>query len=178
MVAGDIVPDNAVFVDIIQNTHAGFWGLVDTEFCIVRLGCTCVSRLAPGLITPSIGRLVGVGHLGVGVRPEPTFDIERLQVLSLIASSEVTQAARGPNVFNVTVLDKFEDHFVLRFSLQTNSVHAPLAADVPSGQPIKFLGFSVLQEVGVIGNVEAEEVPMATVCPLDRTFGAFLWNWF
>lgn len=97
VVAGNIVPLDAVVVDVVQHPHARLRSLVDVELGVVWLGNLGVSSLAPGLVPPAWWGLVGGGHLCVGVGEEPTLDVLGLQVLA-VAPVEVTQAARRPDV--------------------------------------------------------------------------------
>lgn len=57
MVAGYVVPRDAVVVDVVENAHAGFCGLVDVEFSVVRLTLLFVASLRPGVVAPTIGDL-------------------------------------------------------------------------------------------------------------------------
>lgn len=101
VVAGDVVPLDAILVDVVEDAHARLGGLVDVELGVVGLRSSGVTLVAPGLVPPAGGSAVGVGHLGVGVGPEPSLNVDGLQVFTLGAAREVTEAARRPDVGDV-----------------------------------------------------------------------------
>lgn len=102
VVASDIVPFDSILVDVVEDAHARLGGHVDVELGVVGLRAAGVALVAPGLVSPVGWGLVGGGHLGVGVGPEPAEDVEGLQVFALVAALEVTQAAGCPDVAEVT----------------------------------------------------------------------------
>ena len=53
-----------------------------------------------------------------------------------VATLEGAQAAGGPDVGQVVLLQEVADHLLLGGRLQGDQVHAGLAADVPAVQPI------------------------------------------
>ena len=61
-----------------------------------------MALVAPWLVSPAWWLSVSGSHLSVGVGKEPSLDIDGLQVLALITSREVTEAARRPDVRNIT----------------------------------------------------------------------------
>jgi len=91
VVACDIVPLDAVLVDVVEDAHARLASLVDIELSVVGLGASSVSIGAPGLAGPSWWGGVGERHLGVCTRPEPALHTDGLQVLALVTTSEVAQ---------------------------------------------------------------------------------------
>ena len=109
VVAGDVVPLDPVQVDVVQDPHAGLGAAVDVELCVVGLGHVValdgglVAGRRPGLVGPARGGGVGRRHLHAGPGPEPPVDGHRLQVLA-IATSEVAEAAGGPDVRQVVIL--------------------------------------------------------------------------
>jgi len=91
VVASNIMPLDAILVDIIEDSQAGLTGLVDVILSVIGLGTAKVTSRGPGLGSPTWGSGVGGSHLGVGVGPEPTKDIDGLQVLAFRAALEVTE---------------------------------------------------------------------------------------
>jgi len=174
VVAGDIVPFDAILVDVVEDTHARLAGLVNIELCVVGLGASGVSLAAPWLGSPSRRGGVGVGHLGVGTRPEPTLHLDGLQVLALVTPSEVAQTTRRPDVVEATVSNKVDDHGILFLALHTDCVHTPPAALVTSLQPIHLAALAILLEVGAI-LVPREEIVMVAKLPILRTGATQLW---
>ena len=53
VVAGDVVPGDAVVVDAVQQAEAGLGGLVDGELGVVRLRLLEVAGLRPRLLRPA-----------------------------------------------------------------------------------------------------------------------------
>lgn len=72
---------------------------------------------------------------------------------------EIAQATRGPDVWNVVLLDQLEDEVVLFLGLDGDGVHAVLAANVTSLEPVDTLR-------GQLGDVSAVEVVVALVVEL------------
>lgn len=106
VIAGDVVPFDAVTVDVVEDPHAGLRCLVDIELRVVGLRSPGVTLVAPGLVPPAGGNAVGVGHLGVGVGPEPSLDVEGLEILALGAAREVTEATGRPDIGDVACGNK------------------------------------------------------------------------
>ena len=88
VIATDIVPLDAVLVDIVENAQARFFGLVNFKFGVVRLSSFEMTSCAPRLISPTGWCLVGFGQFDAGTGPEPSVDQYRLQVFT-IASFEI-----------------------------------------------------------------------------------------
>lgn len=97
MVAADIVPLDAVLVDIVEDAQARFFGLVNFEFGVVWLRSLEVASGAPRLVAPTGGSLVGFGQFDAGAGPEPSVDQDWLQVLA-IAALEIAEATTRPDV--------------------------------------------------------------------------------
>lgn len=157
------MPRDAVVVDVVQDGQAGLARLVDVVLGVVGLRLLLVSGLAPRVVRPARGHLVGPGDLVAGGRPEPAQEGLRLQVRASLAALEVAETARGPDVGDVVGLDQAEDQVVLLLRLDGGQVHAVLTADVASVQPVELL-------VGQRGHVAGEEVVLALVLEL-------LWTW-
>ena len=93
VVAGDVVPGDAVVVDVVEDREAGLLGAVDVELGVVGLAGLLVTGLRPGVEAPSSGQLVRGGHLFTVRRPEPAVDRLGFQVTSVLAALEVAEAA-------------------------------------------------------------------------------------
>lgn len=89
VVARDIVPGDAVIVDVVQDRHAGLVGAVDVILGIVRLSCLLVAGLRPWIEAPSVRHLVGGCHLLAIGRPEPAVKSFGLEVTSIFTAFEV-----------------------------------------------------------------------------------------
>lgn len=101
MVARDVVPGDAVVVNVVQDGQAGLVGAVDVVFGIVRLSDLLVAGLRPRIEAPTVRRLVGGCHLLAIRRPEPAVQGFRLEVTSILAALEVTETPGRPDVRNV-----------------------------------------------------------------------------
>jgi len=172
VIAGDVVPLDAVLVQVIEDSQARLGGLVDVELGVVGLRSACVSLVTPWLVRPAWWGGVGGRHLGVGVGPEPSEDTDGLQVSTFLTGREVTEAAGGPDVAEVTLADEVEDHVVLGAGLDTDGVHAPLTALVTCLEPV----YLPALEVGMF-LVPGEEVPVVAELPLLGSCLAGLYFW-
>lgn len=101
MVTRDIVPGDAVVVNVVQDGHAGLVGAVDVILGIVRLSDLLVAGLRPRIETPTIRHLVGGCHLLAIRRPEPPVQGFGLEVTSIFAALEVAETSGRPDVRNV-----------------------------------------------------------------------------
>lgn len=72
---------------------------------------------------------------------------------------EIAQATRGPDVWNVVLLDQLEDEVVFFLGFDGDGVHAVFTADVTGFKPIDTL-------CGQFGHVSAVEVVVALVVEL------------
>lgn len=97
VIASNVVPFDAVLVDVIEHAQARFLGLVDFEFSVVGLRSLKMASSAPWLITPTGGSFVGLGQFDAGTRPEPSVDQDGLQIFTITAF-EVAQTSARPNV--------------------------------------------------------------------------------
>lgn len=98
MVAGDVVPGNAIAVHVVEYCKAGLVRAVDVKLGVVRLLDLLVSGLTPGVETKTIGHLVRRGHLLTGSRPEPTINALGFKVATIFTTLEITQATARPDV--------------------------------------------------------------------------------
>lgn len=100
--AGDVVPMDAIIVEIVQNGQTIFVGASLLQFTVVRLWLADATVCGP-IVLVAIG---GRSELLKFGRPEPTVHVDRLQIGSF-ASLEVTDATAGPNVFYLCQLNLF-----------------------------------------------------------------------
>ena len=141
MVAGDVVPLDAIVVDVVQQAHARLHAAVDVELGVVRLRYVfslelgLVAGEGPGLVAPAGWGGVGGGHLHSGPGPKPAVDVCWLQVIP-VAALEVAEPARCPDIGQVVLLEKLSDHLLLGGSLQAHQVHAVFTADVTAVKPV------------------------------------------
>lgn len=101
VVAGDVVPRDAVVVDVVEDRQAGLARLVDVELGVVGLALLLVSGGRPRVVVPAVGRLVRGRHLLAVRRPEPAVDVLRFEVLAVLAAFEVAQSSRRPDVWDI-----------------------------------------------------------------------------
>jgi len=101
VVARDVMPGDAIVVDVVQDRHAGFVGAVDVILGVVRLPDLLMAGLRPGVKAPAVRCLVRWSHLLAVRRPEPSVQRLGLEVTSVLAALEVTQAAGRPDVRHV-----------------------------------------------------------------------------
>jgi len=78
VVAGDVVPDNTVVVEVVEDSHAGLVVTVLSELTVVRLALAGAAGAGP-VSSPSLGG-VGGGDTGLAAGPEPSIDQGGLQV--------------------------------------------------------------------------------------------------
>lgn len=97
MVARDVVPSDAVVVDVVQHGHARFRRAVDVELGVVRLALLFVAGRGPGVVAPPGRHLGRGGDLLARRRPEPAVHVLRLEVGPVLAALEVAEAARRPD---------------------------------------------------------------------------------
>jgi len=101
VVTRDVVPGDAVVVNIVQDGHAGFVGAVDVILGIVWLLELLMARLRPRIEAPTVRHLVGGCHLLAIRRPEPAVQGLGLEVASVFAALEVAETSGRPDVRNV-----------------------------------------------------------------------------
>lgn len=101
MVTRDVVPGDAVVVNIVQDGQAGLVGAVDVILGVVRLPDLLVAGLRPRIEAPAVRCLVGGCHLLAIRRPEPTIQGLGLEVTSILATLEVAETSGRPDVRNV-----------------------------------------------------------------------------
>lgn len=169
VVAANVVPLDAILVDVVEDAKAGLGCLVDFKLGVVWLRFLKVTSGAPGLISPAGRFLIGASEFDTRARPEPAIDNERLKIFS-VASLEVAQTTARPNVRQFLLFENAEDHVVLFDSLNANGVHAVLTAQVASVEPIAL-------DVFVLGDVAAQKVPVTVALPLLGSVSAGLGFW-
>lgn len=57
VVAGDVVPRDAVVVHVVEHAHARLGRAVDVELCVVGLADLLVPGLRPRVVAPAVGDL-------------------------------------------------------------------------------------------------------------------------
>lgn len=107
MVASDIVPCDAIVVDIVQDGHAGLAGAVDVELSVVWLTLFLVSGGGPRVVTETARDLTGGCHLFTVGRPEPSVDALGFEVGTVLATLEVADAAGCPDVRDIVCEKQF-----------------------------------------------------------------------
>lgn len=176
MITSDVMPFDPIVVNIVENPKATLPGSVYFELSVVGLADLLMAGVGPGGLGPRRMVLVGGGNLGVGSRPEPAFDVDRLQIFTELTTFEVTETARRPDVRDIILLDEVFNHLVLLVRLNGDRIHTLFSTFIPCDQPINLGPFPFLI-LGRVGNVPREVVRVATELPFLRTLGAFLWNW-
>ena len=89
MVAGDVVPGDAVVVDIIQHGQTRFRRLVDVEFGVIRLRHLFMPGLTPRIVRPTRNGTIGRVEFTSRRRPEPSVQTLRLEIRPSFATFEV-----------------------------------------------------------------------------------------
>jgi len=165
VIAGNIVPQGAILVDVVEDSQAGFGRVVDGELCVVGLRGFEVTGVAPRLFDPAWWGRVGRRQLDVGSGPEPAEDLQRFQVFARLAALEVAHAAASPDVGQFFSFDDGFDHFVFQFGLDTDGIHAVFAAQVSGVEPVELLTL-------VLIDVLAQEIEVSSEFPLFGSSGA------
>lgn len=132
MVASNIVPLDAIVVEVVQNGQARLALII---FAVVGLWATITTSAGP--VTKSA--LVGGWDLGFGARPEPSIDDSWLKI-SAVASIEVAFATASPDVLDAIASQLLLDEFVLLQGLEADGVHAVATAYVTGIEPVDFQG--------------------------------------
>lgn len=99
VMASNVVPFDAIVVEVVEDGNAGLVGTGLRELSVVGLRSTTTAGGGP-VTAPSEGG-VGGGNTGAGTGPEPSVDNRGLEI-SAVAAVKVTLAARSPGVFDVT----------------------------------------------------------------------------
>lgn len=125
VVAGDVVPRDAVVVDVVEDRQARLAGLVDVELRVVGLALFLVAGGGPRVVVPAVGGLVGWRHLFAVRGPEPSVDALGLEILAVFAALEVAQSSGCPDVWDI-VYYKRNNFCIIRrllcMSVQENAV--------------------------------------------------------
>jgi hypothetical protein len=134
VVASDVVPVDAVAVEVVEKGQAVLRSSVLQLFPVVGLGSADSAGLAP-VVLHTVG---GGGKLLQLGGPEPAVDALGLQVRA-VAALEVTQATGRPDVPHLVLYKMSLDPLVLLGSLQANGVHTPRSTPVPDAEPVLLL---------------------------------------
>lgn len=132
VVASDIVPLDAIVVEVVQDGQAGLTFIV---FTVVGLRASVTTGVGP----VSQSALVSRRDLSLRARPEPSVDNGWLQI-STVASVKVAFAAAGPDVLDAIASQLLLDELVLLKGFKTDGVHAVATADVAGVEPVNFQG--------------------------------------
>jgi len=92
VVTGDVVPFDAVVVDVLEHREAALPTVIDGLLRVVRLGPLVVASPRPGASRPARVVRVGRKNLGVSSGPEPAVDVDRFEIFARLARVEVTQS--------------------------------------------------------------------------------------
>lgn len=159
VVAGHIMPGNAIIVHIIQHRQARFARLIDVVLGVVWLRHLLVSGLAPRIVTPALWQAIRRLDLFTCRRPEPTEDVLRLQIGAALAALKIAQPSGRPDVRHIVRLDQTEDQVVLLLCFESDQIHAVFAAQVTRIQPVDLA-------TGQCRHVTAKEQILATIVEL------------
>lgn len=138
VVAGHIVPLDAVVVKVVEDGEAGLTLVI---FAVVWLRAAVTAGVGP--VTQSA--LIGGWDLGFGAGPEPSVDDGRLQV-GAAATVEIAFAAASPDELDAIASQLLLDELVLLEGLEADGIHAVATADVTGVQPVHFQGGGGLME--------------------------------
>lgn len=72
VVASNIMPSDAVVINVVKYRQTGLVGTIDIEFRVIRLPNFLVSSLGPRIEAPARWYLIGWCHFFTICRPEPT----------------------------------------------------------------------------------------------------------
>jgi len=141
VVAGDVVPLDAVVVEVVEDGDAGLVGAVLAELPVVGLGRLAAASGRPVAVPPL--RRVGGSDATHGARPEPAVYNMRLKIRS-VAAVKVALASAGPDVAHAALLHVLVHKLRLLRGLQGHQVLTVLPADVPGVQPVSLVGLGGL----------------------------------
>lgn len=130
VMAGDVVPLDAIVVEVVQNGKAAL---------VIALGSLAVIRLrlvVAARVRPVAGVALRCGsNLAARAGPEPAVLIGRLQI-GPIAASEIALSARCPDVTHIATRDALLHKVILLGRLQRDGIHAVPPANVARIQPV------------------------------------------
>ena len=120
VIASNVVPFDSILINVVQNSHACFHASVDFKLSIIGLchldaivELSLVTGVWPRLERPAWRSAVGWGHLHTRSGPEPTIDIDGLEIIT-VTSFEIAQTAWGPDIGQV--IWKFANELLRRWS--------------------------------------------------------------
>lgn len=91
MIASNVMPSNAIVVDVVENGQARFSCSVDVKLSVVGLRLLLVAGLGEGIVVPAWWHLVSGSDLLAGGGPEPSQDVFGFQIGSVFTALEVTE---------------------------------------------------------------------------------------
>lgn len=130
VMAGDVVPLDAIVIEVIQNGEATLV-IALRRLAIIGLGLIVATGLRP---IASVA-LRGGSNFATRSRPEPTVLVWWLQI-GPVAASKVALATRGPNVAHIAAGNALLHEIILLWRLQRHGVHAVATANVACIQPV------------------------------------------
>lgn len=125
VVAGNVVPFDAIVVEVVENGDAGLVGAGLGELAVVGLPLAGAAGVGP-VADPAEGA-VGGGDTGGRAGPEPAVDERGLQV-GPVAAVKVALAAGGPDVLDLAGGHGLVHELCLSLALETHQVLAMLPA--------------------------------------------------
>lgn len=169
MVAGNIMPFGSISIEIVKDGKAGF--IISSFTKLTIIGLTQASTSCVGPFTTPTGVLAFNRNTSIGTRPEPSVDIDGLQVGS-VTSIEIALATRGPDVFNIALLNAVNHKFGFIFGFYAHKILTVLPADVSGIKPIPLvvLGGSMYPREEVVMSIPE--------CgSMSNTIGTSPWFW-
>lgn len=136
VVTGNIVPLDSVIVEVVEDGDARLVSAVLTELTVVGLSLSATTIVGP-VPAPSLSA-VGGWDSARRTRPEPSVDENRLKI-GTITSVKVAFATRGPDVFDIGLLDLAIDEIGLILGFKTYQILAMLSADISGIEPISLM---------------------------------------
>jgi len=145
MMASNVMPLDAIVVEVVEDSNAGLVGAVLRELPVVGLGGGSTTGVGP--VSPPSGRGVGGWDACVGTRPEPAVHNMRHQIGS-VTPIEVTLPAARPDVANVAKVHLLVDEVCFLLGLQAHQILTVLSADVAGVEPVALVALGGLVDPG------------------------------
>lgn len=130
VMAGDVVPLDAIVIEVIQNGEATLV-IALRRLAIIGLGLIVATGLRP---IASVA-LRGGSNFATRSRPEPAVLVWWLQI-GPVAACKVALATRGPDVAHIAAGNALLHEIILLRRLQRHGVHAVATANVACIQPV------------------------------------------
>jgi len=132
VMTSNIVPFDSISVKVVQNSHASFF-LSSLLSCFTVVGLTTgwVESSGEGPVLES-SSICGIEPSLIS-RPEPSIDWLGEEI-GAVTAVKVTQASRGPDIFDVS--NSLLEPLIFILSFDADQIHATFAAIIPSVEPI------------------------------------------